>query len=413
MLTVGEIQMSGMLTMVMLALILVLRVPARAMRHPGFPAARWLMVGGTLLIALQFLVQHQMGLRQMGVTQAVLVNLLLFMPAALLIGMAVLYVQRQGRVHFWEWAVELGICLLSTIVLLVAVFSDGVALPYNSPLLREAEYIGAALYAVMQSVLFFLQFREYRRLQKAVDEYFDRARNDLLNWMGLSVTLLALLGLLVPFIIFFEGLPLVLFSVVFFIAIFYCVISLYSYGISEDAGRVEEAEGQDDLQDVPETSVLQETPASPESSEPPAPNTVAAAARPLVACNQRDARNASLFTLHSSLSDEERQRVEQALEQWKDAGGYRQHNLTVAIVAREMHLSSRQLQTWLRQSEYQKLATLMNRLRVEDAQRVLREHPDWSAESVADYCGFSSRQYFHQVFVQYTGTTPAQYQKIK
>ena len=238
MLTVGEIQMSGMLTMVMLALILVLRVPARAMRHPGFPAARWLTVGGTLLIALQFLVQHQMGLRQMGVTQAVLVNLLLFMPAALLIGMAVLYVQRQGRVHFWEWTVELGICLLSTIVLLVAVFFDGVALPYHSPLLREAEYIGAALYAVMQSVLFFLQFREYRRLQKAVDEYFDRARNDLLNWMGLSVTLLALLGLLVPFIIFFEGLPLVLFSVVFFIAIFYCVISLYSYGISEDAGRV-------------------------------------------------------------------------------------------------------------------------------------------------------------------------------
>jgi len=105
--------------------------------------------------------------------------------------------------------------------------------------------------------------------------------------------------------------------------------------------------------------------------------------------------------------------VEQALEQWKDARGYRQHNLTVAIVAREMHLSSRLLQTWLRQSEYQKLATLMNRLRVEDAQHVLREHPEWSAESVADYCGFSSRQYFHQVFVQYTGTTPAQYQKME
>ena len=399
-------QMSGMLTMVMLALILVLRVPDRAMRHPGFPAARWLMVGGTLLIALQFLVQHQMRLREMGVTQAVLVNLLLFMPSSLLIGMAVLYVQRQGRVRFWEWAVELGIWLVAAVVLLVAVFSDGVALPYNSPLLRQAEYLGAALYAVMQSVLFFLQFREYRRLQKAVDEYFDRERNDLLNWMGLSVTLLALLGLLVPFIIFFEGLPLVLFSLVFFLAIFYCVISLYSYGISEDAGRVEEAEGQEALTDVPEASELPEAPASTETTdssdfpEASVPNTVAA-------------KNSSLFTLHSSLSDADRQRVEQALEQWKDARGYRQHNLTVAIVAREMHLSSRLLQTWLRQSEYQKLATLMNRLRVEDAQHVLREHPEWSAESVADYCGFSSRQYFHQVFVQYTGTTPAQYQKVK
>ena len=53
----------------------------------------------------------------------------------------------------------------------------------------------------------------------------------------------------------------------------------------------------------------------------------------------------------------------------------------------------------------------MNYLRVEDAKNVMAEHPDWSSESIADYCGFSSRQYFHQMFVHYTGTTPAKYQK--
>lgn len=68
------------------------------------------------------------------------------------------------------------------------------------------------------------------------------------------------------------------------------------------------------------------------------------------------------------------------------------------------------LQEWLRQSEYRKLAGLVTKLRIEEAQRVLVEHRDWSVESVADYCGFNDRKYFHQVFQQYTGTTPAKYQ---
>ena len=32
-------------------------------------------------------------------------------------------------------------------------------------------------------------------------------------------------------------------------------------------------------------------------------------------------------------------------------------------------------------------------------------------EQVADYCGFNDRKYFHQVFQQLTGTTPAKYQQ--
>lgn len=62
-------------------------------------------------------------------------------------------------------------------------------------------------------------------------------------------------------------------------------------------------------------------------------------------------------------------------------------------------------------SEYKKLAGLVATLRIKEAQRVLTEHPEWSVESVVDYCGFNDRKYFHQVFQQYTGTTPAKYQQ--
>ena len=75
-----------------------------------------------------------------------------------------------------------------------------------------------------------------------------------------------------------------------------------------------------------------------------------------------------------------------------------------------MGVPQKQLQLWLRQSEYKKLAGLVSSLRIKEAQRVLVEHRDWSVESVADYCGFNDRKYFHQIFQQYTGTTPAKYQ---
>ena len=370
-----------MLAMTILAMMLVVRVPPRAMRHAGFARARWLLVSGTLLIAVQFFVQHQMGLRQMGVTQAVLLNLLLFMPAALFINMAILNVQRQGRVSPKEWMVGVLACGIVAVGLLATVTLDGVSLSVESSVLRSAEYVGAALFMLMQGHYYYLQIREYKRLQLAVDEYFDRERHDLLRWMGLSMHLLTLMALVVPLGIFFEGVALVVFSFVTFFSISYTVISIYSYGISEDANRVEEAEeGEEDEEaKTPETS----------------PSSVPTAAK----------------GVSMSMTDDEKQQVEKALEQWTAEGAFRQHNLTLGIVAKQMHVSVRQLQLWLRQSEHHKLATLMNHLRVEDAKQVMGEHPDWSTESVADYCGFSSRQYFHQIFVQHTGTTPAKFQK--
>lgn len=102
--------------------------------------------------------------------------------------------------------------------------------------------------------------------------------------------------------------------------------------------------------------------------------------------------------------------VNEKVERWIASEAYREHNLTIAIVARQMGLPQRQLQEWLRQSEYGKLAGLVTTLRIEEAKRVLKQHSEWSTENAADVCGFSSREYFHRTFRQMTGTTPAIYQ---
>ena len=379
MITLGEMQISGMLTMLVLSVMLVMGVPSRSIRQGSFAKARWMMAAGTGLIALQFLLQHTFGLREMGITQAVFCNLLFFTPASLLCGMAILYVQRQGHVSRKEWLWVAGICALAAILLIGMALFDGVPFQEESMALRTAEYVASVLYVLMQTCIFTMQYKSYKQLELAVDEYYDRERHDLFGWMGLSMKVMTLLAFIVPLVIFMTGVPLVLFSIGFFFAISYSTISLYTYGVSKDVERVEEAETID---------------------------------------------HSSLNIDHSSSNDEESfcaqsimvngqwSMVNEKIEKWIAAGHYREHNLTLGIVARQMGVPQKQLQEWLRQSEYRKLAGLVTTLRIEEAQRVLVEHRDWSVESVADYCGFNDRKYFHQVFQQYTGTTPAKYQLL-
>ena len=365
MITLGEMQISGMLTMLMLSVMLMACVPSRSIRRGSFARARWMMAVGTGLIALQFLLQYIFGFREMGVTQGVCCNLVFFTPATLLCGMAILYVQRQGRVALREWLTGGGICALAILLLIGVALLDGVPLREESHVLRMSEYVASVLYVMMQSYIFKHQYMTYKRLEQAVDEYYDRSRRDLFGWMGWSMKAMSVLAFFVPVVIFMEGAPLVGFSIAYFFAIAYSTISLYSYGISKDVERVEEAENINEKVTVK---------------------------------SEKQSSSASLSTIHSSL------------ESWIADGHYREHNLTLGIVARQMGVPQRQLQEWLRQSEYGKLAGLVTTLRIEDAKRVLKEHPDWSTESVASYCGFSSREYFHRTFRQMTGMTPANYQ---
>ena len=51
----------------------------------------------------------------------------------------------------------------------------------------------------------------------------------------------------------------------------------------------------------------------------------------------------------------------------------------------------------------------MTNLRIEEAKRVIREHPEWSNETVAQHCGFADRSYFQKKFKEKTGITPAEF----
>ena len=89
-------QFTAIVMMVLLAMKLLI-LPRRAVSSYAASRSRWLMVGGTGLLGTQFLLQYMLGLRELGVTQAAMLNLSLFVPSSWMMSLAVLFIQK-GRI---------------------------------------------------------------------------------------------------------------------------------------------------------------------------------------------------------------------------------------------------------------------------------------------------------------------------
>ena len=75
----------------------------------------------------------------------------------------------------------------------------------------------------------------------------------------------------------------------------------------------------------------------------------------------------------------------------------------------EIGIPRYQLSAWIKQQELT-YATWMTNLRIDEAKRVIKDHPQWTNESIAQHCGFSDRSYFQKKFKEQTGLSPSEYQ---
>ena len=89
MIPIEHIQFAAITLTGFLTLMLVFMLPLRGEGGQVYNRSRWLMVAGTALLPVQFLLQYTLHFRQMGVEPAVLVNLLFFIPCAVRTGSSV------------------------------------------------------------------------------------------------------------------------------------------------------------------------------------------------------------------------------------------------------------------------------------------------------------------------------------
>ena len=358
--TIEQMQFASVVVMVLLTLkLLMLRIKGN---NRVLLRAKSLMIGGTTLIGLQFLLQLLLGWRLMGVTQGVMLNMALFIPASWLLSLTILMLQRQGRLNQWDkwiggltWGLTLG-------VMAIAVWKGGEPLPCDTPELRMAEKIGGGIYVAMQSYYLIRHFTNLGNMQVEMDNYYDQDMSRYLHWMRLSIVILMILAIIVPFVIYASNTLLLTTSLLAYLGIPYFVDSFCYYVKSTMPAKVLAAEKN----------------------------------------AEEDTKTATNF------SPEKMQRVDKAVEQWMAHKGHLKSGILMPIAAAEMGIPKYLLSAWLSQ-QGKKFNPWLADLRVEEAKHQLKEHPEWSNDAIAQYCGFSDRTTLQRTFKEKTGLTPTQF----
>jgi AraC-like DNA-binding protein len=206
-------------------------------------------------------------------------------------------------------------------------------------------------------------------LKKTLNDYYEYQAQHLLRWMNQSVVLMGLMACCVPFLIFSSGLLLLIYALLIFFSIYYITFSFICYCVSNDSHQVELAQ-----QNAKDEGIADKT----EKNEP-------------------------------AITDAELQRVTQAVEKWLAAEGHLRSSITVATAATAMHVPQRFLRAWYQTEGFDSYSDWLQQLRVKHAKQLLVQHTEWSVDTIAEQCGFSSRNYFHRIFLKLTGQTPSQY----
>lgn len=374
-----EMQFTAIALMALLTLKLLL-LPVKVTNNGVMNRSRWLMLGATVVVGAQFLLQYIFRLREYGVTQAVMLNLSLLIPATVLLSFALLCLQR--RLEPRDIYIGVSTWLLTLALLTFAVVTDGQPLLSDTSERRLAERVASVCYALAQFYFVWRHLTNLKAMHDALSNYYDRDMDGVLRWMKFSIFFLPVVGLIIPLIVFIQSPWLIVFSLVLLGGMSFLIDGFCSYVVSTSPARMQEAEDEGEGDDG--HSVMMEDLRKTADSE----------------------RRASM-----PLDTENLRRVDRAVEQWVSRGQYRNNGLKLPQVADELNVPRYLLTGWLR-SQHLKYADWMNSLRVDEAKRVMREHPEWNNEAIAQHCGFCDRSYFLRKFKEATGMSPNEYTAI-
>lgn len=368
-----QFQFAAIVLMTLLTLKLLL-LPVRFEQMPVVNNSRWLMACAMSLLSIQFLLQYMLHLRALGVTQAVMLNLAMFIPCSYLISVAVLLLQRQGHltrldkhIGWITWVVAMALMVTASIV-------DGKSLLADSQEKYWAEVAASGCYALMTFYYGWRHLSNLRIMRNTLQNYYDQDMNEVLRWMQYSIIIILSFAVGVPILIFGTGKIVAIFGLLFFACIFYLVENFSNYVVSKMVTHMREAEENEESAEQFLSS--KEDEADDEGS--------------------------------SQLSPETVQRVEHYVQLWLQKGNHLQNGMKLPGAAAGIGVPQYQLKVWLKQKGL-KYSEWITELRINEAKRNLVEHPEWSNETVAMRSGFNDRSYFQTIFKKKTGLTPAEF----
>ena len=103
------------------------------------------------------------------------------------------------------------------------------------------------------------------------------------------------------------------------------------------------------------------------------------------------------------------ERLDRTLAGWLKDKGWRVPVRTLGEAAERLGTDTGLLHRYFKERVGMDFRTWRTRLRLEDAKRMLLEHPERQAAEIARLVGFSNRSNFARQFLAHTGCTPAKW----
>jgi AraC-like DNA-binding protein len=111
------------------------------------------------------------------------------------------------------------------------------------------------------------------------------------------------------------------------------------------------------------------------------------------------------------LTGQELMRLERSIAQWVKEKRFKEYDKTREQIAKELNTTKELLHLYFSAKLGIDFKTWRTNLRIEEAKRLILEHPDMSLNIVAELSGFSDRSNFHRQFTKIVGCSPKQWRE--
>lgn len=368
----------------------VTRLQARWL-NPRYERARWLIFVGIMGLAAHYLMQMRYGFRAVDDAVGATVNALVYAPCFSLISMGIFHIEathvRRRRVYVVCAAINLAI---------FACFFIGF-LHYGSMRIGAWLYAMQALFAANVVYCIVVIVREIIKRRRLLE---TMAGGDIMPYVRYSRASLLILffpAVVSPFAIISTKLlyffaPLGLMAFLFFVLSF--VALGYSYQPKESL-LDEEAEEKVS----PAAVVVQQE------------KTVAQQAVALHgdACHDgaaHDGDKAKEQQTATLLPEDRRKQIQQRLDEWCAALGYRDGAVNLLLLSHTIHISKDDLTLFFDQCLNTTFRIWLSDIRFAAAKKMMIENPEYSNDIISSECGFTSRTHLYRIFKAREACTP-------
>lgn len=368
----------------------VTRLQARWL-NPRYERARWLIFVGIMGLAAHYLMQMRYGFRAVDDAVGATVNALVYAPCFSLISMGIFHIEathvRRRRVYVVCAAINLAI---------FACFFIGF-LQHGEMRIGAWLYAMQALFAANVVYCIVVIVREIIKRRRLLE---TMASGDIMPYVRYSRASLLILffpAVVSPFAIISTKL-LYFFAPLELMAFLFFVLSFVALGYSYQ----------------PKESLLDE-----EAEEKVSPAAVVAQQEKTVAqqavalhgdaCHDgaaHDGDKAKEQQTATLLPEDRRKQIQQRLDEWCAALGYRDGAVNLLLLSHTIHISKDDLTLFFDQCLNTTFRIWLNDIRFAAAKKMMIENPEYSNDIISSECGFTSRTHLYRIFKAREACTP-------